>query len=72
MEGCSSPGQGSPAGVEEGAAAALAALASPCVLAREVRLWPPDLCPCPPVCRAEFSLPGLASSPPRRMLRASG
>lgn len=61
MEGCSSPGQGSPAGVEEGAAAALATLASPCVLGwapKEVRLWPPDSCPPPPSLQRGVQPPG--------------
>lgn len=58
-EGCSSPGQGLLACVEEHAAAVLAAtLTSPCVLGfapKEVRLGPPIPAPHPPACRARFS-----------------
>lgn len=58
MEGCSSPGQGSPARVEEGAATALTALASPCMLTREVRLWPSSLWPPPPSLQSRVQPPG--------------
>lgn len=43
----------------------LAALASPCMLTREVRMWPPDLWPPPPSLRSGVQPPraGFQSSP---------